>query len=377
MVGATSTGMTFNVAFAFMSNEKEENFTWTLQQCRSLLRSEGLGPKVTVTDRDTALMNSVAQVFPDASPLVCRYHVLKNVTAKCKSLCKTRDGDQMSHSEVVNLVTDSFVAVLDAPTKETYAQAVVEFRKVCEKWPIFRNYVQKTVLDTDETKVVKAWTNDIMHFGNTTTNRAEGAHGVLKKYLSDGNGDFIKVWEAIEKMLTNQFSGIKTSFGQSLSVEEHRYGEHNNFLYPLIKFKISRTALDFIFYEAKRVVDCGSDPKKCGCVIRKTYGLPCACVIAKKIRNRRPIRLDEINMHWKKLVIENGEDVEGGDEEIDDYSCTAEFEAIKERLKSVDVIMKADIRDKLRQIAFPETTTMTSPIVSTKAKVVKNRGARI
>jgi hypothetical protein len=28
-------------------------------------------------------------------------------------------------------------------------------------------------------------------------------------------------------------------------------------------------------------------------------------------------------MHWKKLVIENDEDVEGGDEDIDDYSCTA------------------------------------------------------
>jgi hypothetical protein len=36
MVGATSTDMTFNVAFVFMSNEKEENFTWTLQQYRSL-----------------------------------------------------------------------------------------------------------------------------------------------------------------------------------------------------------------------------------------------------------------------------------------------------------------------------------------------------
>jgi hypothetical protein len=64
-------------------------------------------------------------------------------------------------------------------------------------------------------------------------------------------------------------------------------------------------ALDFLFHEMKRVADCGSDSKICGCVLRKSYGLPCACVIAKKMRNRLPIRLDEVNDHWKKLVIED------------------------------------------------------------------------
>jgi hypothetical protein len=155
-----------------------------------------------------------------------------------------------------------------------------------------------------------------MHFGNTTINSAESAYSVFKIYLPDGNGDFVKVCEACEKMLVIQFSDIKTSFGQSLSVKEHRYDDHNSFMYPLLLFKISRKALDFIFHEAKRVVKCGSDPKKCECIIRKSYGLPCACVIAKKIRNRRPIRLDEVNMHWKKVSIENGEFVDDGDKKL-------------------------------------------------------------
>jgi hypothetical protein len=148
---------------------------------------------------------------------------------------------------------------------------------------------------------------------------------MLKKWLPDGNGDFMKLWEAIEKMLTCQFSTIKTAFGHSLSVEENRFGEQK-FLYALLFFKISRKALDILFYEAKRSKECRMDPKKCGCVVRRSYGLPCACVIAKKIRNKLPIRLDEINVQWKKLVIDFGE---GGDVEHDDYSCAAEFEAIK------------------------------------------------
>jgi hypothetical protein len=241
-------------------------------------------------------------------------------------MCKVRDGDEMSHTQVVNMATNSFIAILDAQTKEDYAEAVVEFRKACEKWPIFLTYVQRTILDTDETKVAKAWTNEIMHFGNTTTNRAESAHSLLKKYLSDGNGDFVKVWEACEKILVIHFSDIKTSFGQSLSVKEHRYDGQNSFLYSLLFFKISRKALNFIFHEAKSV-ECGSDPKKCGCIISKSYGLPCACIIAKKIRNKRPIRLDEVNSHWKKLTIEFGEFEDDDEEEVDDYACTTDFEA--------------------------------------------------
>ncbi|PNX77898.1 protein FAR1-related sequence 5-like [Trifolium pratense] len=140
MVGVSSTNKTFNVAFAFISNEKEENFTWAIQQCQSLLRSEGIGPKVTVTDRDSAFMNVVEAVFPDASPLVCRFHVLKNVTSKCNSFCKTRDDDEMRHLDVVDSVVNSFEVVLDSQTKESYVQAVVEFPQVCAKWPRFLNY---------------------------------------------------------------------------------------------------------------------------------------------------------------------------------------------------------------------------------------------
>jgi hypothetical protein len=72
-------------------------------------------------------------------------------------------------------------------------------------------------------------------------------------------------------------------------------------------FKVSRKALDYIYHEAKRAEECGMNNKKCGCVLRKTYGLPCACVLARKIHNKLHIRLDEVNGHWKKLVIEDPE----------------------------------------------------------------------
>lgn len=46
-------------------------------------------------------------------------------------------------------------------------------------------------------------------------------------------------------------------------------------------------------------------------------------------------------------------------------------------MTTVDVSMKAEIRDKLRELAFPATTTLTSPVVIGKPKVVKKKGAGV
>jgi hypothetical protein len=163
-----------------------------------------------------------------------------------------------------------------------------------------------------------------MHLGNTTTNRVESAHGRLKGLLTDGRGDMAKGWAAIDKMLILQFNEIQATFGRNMSVLEHAFKDH--YLYPLLVYKISRNALKHIRGEELRAEECGMDSKKCGCLMRRIYGLPCACVIARKMKNKLPIRLDEVNSHWKRLcfLVE-----EGGESDDDDYSCLAEWQAIQ------------------------------------------------
>jgi hypothetical protein len=72
MVGVKSIDKIFNVAFGFLANENEDKFTWVLQECWCLLRSEYMRLKVIVTDRNVALLNVIDQVFLDAAALVCR-----------------------------------------------------------------------------------------------------------------------------------------------------------------------------------------------------------------------------------------------------------------------------------------------------------------
>jgi hypothetical protein len=68
-----------------------------------------------------------------------------------------------------------------------------------------------------------------MHMDNTTTNRVEFSHDVLKKYLLDGHSDLVKGWESIHKKLVNQFTELQASFRKSLSVVEHRYEDHHQY----------------------------------------------------------------------------------------------------------------------------------------------------
>ena len=72
IVDVTPTGMTFSTAFAYLEGEH--------------LNNVNILPRVIVTDRDLALMNAVKIVFPEATNLLCRFHIDKNVKAKCKTL---------------------------------------------------------------------------------------------------------------------------------------------------------------------------------------------------------------------------------------------------------------------------------------------------
>jgi len=86
IVGVTSRGLTFLATFVLMSSERENNFILALQRLRGLYLRRDVYPKVVVSDRDLTLMNVIKLVFPEACNLLCRFHINKNVSIKCKML---------------------------------------------------------------------------------------------------------------------------------------------------------------------------------------------------------------------------------------------------------------------------------------------------
>ncbi|GAU51038.1 hypothetical protein TSUD_411730 [Trifolium subterraneum] len=274
IVGVTSTEDSFNVGFAFIANEKEDNFLWALEMRKSLLNSKDTFPKVIVTDRDKSLMNAVPIVFPNSTALVCRYHVSKNVRAKFKAFCGAKEKNL---DQLLNTLTFQWESIVQSSSEESYTSAVAEFRKVFEKYPNFLDYVETTVLDPVKENFVSLWTNRVMHIGNTTTNRVESQHGVLKQYVTD--------------------------------------------------------------YK------------------------PCTLFGVKKIVHVNAMRLTRIGRGYKlvKTMMKR-------------VDCSKEFNAIQERLNSSDYAMNLQIRDQLRQIAYPEITSLTPPVKQFETKGAKKRG---
>jgi len=80
VVGITSTYATFNVGFAFLHVENKEAYAWVLEQFFKVVI-----PKVLCTDRELALMNRIARIFPGCHNIFCCWHINKNILANCKT----------------------------------------------------------------------------------------------------------------------------------------------------------------------------------------------------------------------------------------------------------------------------------------------------
>jgi len=204
IVGVSTTDLTYSVGFGFVTHEKEENFVWVLQMMRKPLTSKMNMPKVVVTDRDTTLMNAVANVLPESYAMNCYFHVNFFFKARnildCRYPLGKKNGKEVKHGDVVKKIMRAWEVIVESPTQELYENALVEFQDVCSDFPIFLTYAMAT-LDIVKRKIVRAWTNHVLHLGCRTTNRVESAHALVKKYLSNSVGDLGTCWEKIHDML--------------------------------------------------------------------------------------------------------------------------------------------------------------------------------
>ena len=90
IVGVTFTDMTFSVCFAYLHAEREENYVWALGVLRYIIDDGNLSD-VIVTDRELSLVNTISSVFPGVTHLLCKWHINRNVLARCKKLFETKE----------------------------------------------------------------------------------------------------------------------------------------------------------------------------------------------------------------------------------------------------------------------------------------------
>ena len=116
---------------------------------------------------------------------------------------------------------------------------------------------------------------------------------------------------------------------------------------------ISRYALNEISYEFQRVCHFRDNPSSCGCVLRTTLGLPCACELQRYDGGSIP--LDAVHMYKRRLSFSDQGLCEA------EVSIKEEMDRIYKRFKELDVYGKVTLKSKLREFMYPDENSMCPP----------------
>ena len=69
--------------------------------------------------------------------------------------------------------------MVDCRFEHQFDDCLKKFDISCSPWSMFVDYVNEIWIVPHKEKFIKAWTNKVMHLGNTTTNRYENVHFLL------------------------------------------------------------------------------------------------------------------------------------------------------------------------------------------------------
>jgi len=158
-------------------------------------------------------------------------------------------------------------------------------------------------------------------------------------------------------LLELSFTEIKASFEQNLTRVKHIFHirEFRN-----LRGVVSTVALDLLHSELLRMKNVGDDQFLCGCVIRKTHGLPCAHELAC-LGPLTPIPLDIVDNHWSRLHL-----VERSRKK--DVGVVEKIEVLLNDVRNMDTPHQLQFYKKMMEVVQPHTSMVSSPKSKAKTK---------
>ena len=289
MIGVDATGRSFCIAFAFLSGETEEDYTWALERLKTLYEQcGGVFPSVILTDRCLAVMNAASTLFPSTTTL-CVWHANKAVLARCQPVFQIAEEWREFYA--------FWFSILGSPTEETYKERLKEFET---KYAVTNldqvGYIKETWLLPYKEKLVAAWVDQQAHFGNTATSRVEGIHALLKSYLRRSTFDLFEAWKAIRLALNNQLSELRSNQAKQ---QIRTPLELDKALYRAVQGWVSYEALRKVEEQRQLQWKDPAPSSTCTGTFTRIYGLPCVHVLT--IRQDEPLLLEDFHSHWRLI----------------------------------------------------------------------------
>lgn len=190
-------------------------------------------------------------------------------------------------------------SLINSLTEDEYEARLLDFTKKYQLVsPYAVRYIKETWLIYKE-KVVRYWTNQYLHLGNSSTSRVEGSHEFLKKYIQASTGDILTVWGRIRHAIRTQLDTlvyeVKHDQLQTLLFAQ-------SLLYSNINKRTSHHSIRLIQDQvniAKRATHL-APLSNCTNGFTRIMGLPCAHRIAQLLEKKQPIPLSAIHPFWKQ-----------------------------------------------------------------------------
>ncbi|XP_076914314.1 uncharacterized protein LOC143573274 [Bidens hawaiensis] len=242
-VGVTSTSKSFYIAHAVIFREQECNFMW---------------------------------------------HIMQNIQKKHKSLFQTDIFESFSYWWKIPY---------ESPTKSMYDYNCGQMEATLaghEAW----YYIRENWLVPYKEKFVSYWINDRLNFGEHTTNRLEGQHANLKRYLPGSNNSLDSIAAFALEVVNSQMEEISATLEDSC-VRIKKY--HKLTLFEKLHNRVSLFFIAKLDKELTLLDTLQDTGAECDHWLQTSWGLPCACKLNWYTIHNIRIPLKDIDPFWRKL----------------------------------------------------------------------------
>ncbi|KAG5540998.1 hypothetical protein RHGRI_021027 [Rhododendron griersonianum] len=230
----------------------------------------------------------------------------------------------LKENKIGRLFLSDWTNLVESPDESCFNEAWQRLQVDYKEKEYVCNFIKNTWLPFKE-KIVKAWTGNHLHFGNRVTSRAEGAHAMLKRYLTVSTGNFHEVREKICLAIENQHNEITTKIASEKLRVIHK------FRIPMFKELVTHVSI-FALNELLKQYELATSPSlldPCRSQFSNTMGLPCAHFM-QNMRGE-PLLLSDIYPQWRidirSFNMDGGVNTNGSDIESllkkfhDKYKC--------------------------------------------------------
>lgn len=310
IVGRAANGGTFYVGCAFVSDE-EDSYRWVLGELRGILHSRSIPLPTTVFSDDAdSLLAALAAELPETRALLCIWHIQKNIEKRLRLMITQHllvylemEGDIRKEINAKwKAAKQLFNQVIFAPTIAKMETAWGSFKEEF-KHEVFaeaiRYITDQWMQDGMRQRFLRCYTNQALHFAETSSSRVEGAHAYIKRFTRVSIGDLLSVMLAIRTGVSTRHIAINQAIG------EDRQKLPDNLLRPLFRLVLGWVAPHALQLVARQLAAYQRGETKladCTHYHRQALGLPCIHEILAVVEADAPLARSQFHRQWWLLT---------------------------------------------------------------------------